>query len=77
MQCTIIVAITCVYIDYVMIVTFVFMLIYIANHYCHVWWSFTEYKLVQYTDRGYAEKVPQLTVKGVGLVSTHMYMYAQ
>ena len=31
---------------------------------------FIEYKLVQYSERGFAENVPQLTVKGVGLVAT-------
>jgi len=40
----------------------------------------TEYKLVQSVERGFAEKVPQLTVKGVGLViaySNSMYTVAK
>ena len=33
---------------------------------------FIEYKLVQHSERGFAENVPQLTVKGVGLVYTQV-----
>ena len=39
-----------------------------------IWCTFTEYKLVQSNERGFVEKVPQLTVKGVGLVVTSVCM---